>query len=47
MILCTHYGLLIYEWTLVPEHMKKKEQISEEEESKDIDDTIDDNILKI
>ena len=35
MILCTHYGLLIYEWALIPEHMKKKEQITEEEESKD------------
>ena len=23
MILCTHYGLLIYEWTLIPEHLKK------------------------
>ena len=26
MILCTHYGLLIYEWVLVPETQKQKDE---------------------
>ena len=47
MILCTHYGLLIYEWNLMPEHMKKNDTAEEEEESKDVDDDGDENVLKI
>ena len=46
MILCTHYGLLMYEWTLVPDVPKKKDKKEEEEESKDVEET-EDNCLKI
>lgn len=51
MILCTHYGLLIYEWTLVPEQSKKKEKEKkvEEEETKEDVAEIDseENVMKV
>ena len=48
MILCTHYGLLMYEWTLAPDQPKKKDKSEEEEESKEAEETqAEDNCLKI
>ena len=48
MILCTHYGLLVYEWTLAPDQLRKKDKNEEEEESKDAEaNQAEDNCLKI
>ena len=47
MILCTHYGLLIYEWNLISENQMKKDQTVEDEELKDSEDDQDENMLKI
>ena len=47
MILCTHYGLLIYEWNLISENQMKKDNSVEDEELKDSEDDQDENMLKI
>ena len=45
--MCTHYGLLIYEWNLISENQMKKDQTVEDEELKDSEDDQDENMLKI
>ena len=46
MILCTHYGLLIYEWNLISENQNKKDE-TVDEELKDSESDADENLLKI